>query len=814
MLRHLLVTMQVRGLDGARLPLMTARACLSSLSLSHLWSLTVGLSPLVVGLCSRLFALRCCCGAAAGWWRAVAQDFHRWECESWEMQGSGADGAARRLEAIEASFLGSSAFSGSTVGIALVGHRATALVAPSSHAARRCMEKGFLWPLLWFNQGRGHRAPDVPAADVGLPATNVAVPVARLELDLLTGNRSWKDDLVIHAKSLLHLLRPHPSQPLPFGSHTSQVVSLLRTLVGDAQDAWYDAARGPEHVVYLASAQSLLGGWWGVGHGQAQAVDDMLETGPSLESVASVAVKLRQAFEAITNDPSLAFLPAPSEAQGQTASHHTHQTHQDIKGIAAGKPHALVLEPCAPGAAAALAAVAAAGKEARVGHAMQLTTGRRALKAERMQKIGTVSNLIAKSAGQDGEDLREEVDELLAAMRHGDDEEMLARADNVAYCLNSLSESGFIGAEAEQAVTVLQHCLLLSDFAGVEDLGSVEEGQGAEAAWTSAACLEPSAYGAWAGKPLLHLLPGLPAHLVLEELRVLLDKVAAVEEMETGFHLLDAPLHPAPTPHPQPAQSPPPAPGKGISAQTTCLENVAKTPFNALAASMCSTAARQAVLVQGEVASSALSIRERVTRILGAALRQNQETQNKIKTGYLPPDTPLPPPLSIKSLAYLLRMRGRVPRSCGLSPPLALHSKAEAAAGQGGVHVDEFEMRAATPAMTQHSQHALTETDGHAAGDRAARHLMAQDLLILCGEEDAGWEHEEGERAALELDCVSIRRWRPHCVMLCLCPCAVFVCILLFCVHVAVLCACHAARGALPLHVHVAQAGRQFETSV
>ena len=31
---------------------------------------------------------------------------------------------------------------------------------------------------------------------------------------------------------------------------------------------------------------------------------------------------------------------------------------------------------------------------------------------------------------------------LLAAMRDGDDEQMLALADNVAYCLNSLSQSG------------------------------------------------------------------------------------------------------------------------------------------------------------------------------------------------------------------------------------------------------------------------------------------------------------------------------------------------------------------------------------
>ena len=680
------------------------------------------------------------------------------------MQGSGAAGAAGRLEAIETSFLGSSPFSGSTVGIALVGHRPTALVASSSHAARRCMEKGFLWPL-GRKQGQG-------APDVGLPG----VPVARLELDLLTGTRSWKDHLVSHAKSLLHLLRPHPSQPSPFGSHTSQVVSLLRALVGDAHDAWYDAARGPEHGVYLASAQPLLGGCWGVEHGQGQAVGDMLETGPSLESVVAVAGRLRQAFEAITNDPSLAFIPASSVAQRETVSHHTHQTHQNIKC----NPHAHVLQPCAPAAAAAaVAAVTAAGREVQVGYAMQLTTGRRALKAERMEKIGTVANLIANSAGQDGEDLREEVDELLAAMRHGDDEEMLAQADNVAYCLNSLSESGLIGAEAEQAVTVLEHCLLLSDFAGVEDLGSVEEGQGAEAAWASAACLEPSAYGAWAGKPLLHLLPGLPAHLVLQELRVLLDNVAAVEEMETGLHLLEAPLHPAPPPHSQPAQMPPPAPGGGTGAQTASVETVTKTPLNALAASMCSTAARQAVLLQGEVASSALRIRERVTRILRAALRKSQETQNKIKTGYLPPDTPLAAPLSIKSLAYLLRMRGRVPRPCGMSPPFAFHPKAEEAAGQGGgdadyvqVHVDGLETRGATPVMTQHSQHALTETDGHAAGDRAVRHLMAQDLLILCGEEDAGWEPDEGdagraEGAALELDCVSIRRWRPHCVMLC-----------------------------------------------
>jgi len=338
-----------------------------------------------------------------------------------------------------------------------------------------------MWPLQPRKQGQGQghgqgvkevgfRATDV-GLDVGtsVASCNVALPVARLELDLLTGKRSWKDDLVLHAKSLLHLLRPHPSQPPPFGRHTSEVVSLLRALVGDAQDAWYDAARGPEHVVYLASAQSLLSGWWGVGHGHGQAVGDLLETGPSLQSVVSVAGKLREAFEGITNDPSLAFLPAPSEAQKQTALHHTHQTHRDVKGIG----HAHVLHPCAPGAAAAVAAVAAAGREARVGHAMQLTTGRRALKAERMEKIGTVANLIALSAGLDAEDLREEVRELLAAMRHGDDEEMLVQADNVAYCLNSLSESGLIGAEAEQAVAVLQHCLLLSDFAGVEDLGSV-----------------------------------------------------------------------------------------------------------------------------------------------------------------------------------------------------------------------------------------------------------------------------------------------------------------------------------------------------
>ena len=38
--------------------------------------------------------------------------------------------------------------------------------------------------------------------------------------------------------------------------------------------------------------------------------------------------------------------------------------------------------------------------------------------------------------------MREEVDVLLAAMRDGDDEQMLALADNVAYCVNSLSESG------------------------------------------------------------------------------------------------------------------------------------------------------------------------------------------------------------------------------------------------------------------------------------------------------------------------------------------------------------------------------------
>jgi hypothetical protein len=140
-----------------------------------------------------------------------------------------------------------------------------------------------------------------------------------------------------------------------------------------------------------------------------------------------------------------------------------------------------------------------------------------------------------------------------------------------------------------------------------------------------------------------------------------------------------------------------------------------------------------------------------------------------------------------------------------MSPPFALHPKAEAAAEQEGddadyvqVQVKECETRAATPAMTQHSHHALTGPDGHAAGDRAARHLMAQDLLILCGEEDSGWEQEEGEGAALEPDCVSIRRWRPHCAMLCsrpmLCRCvhtaAVVVCILLFCVHVPVFCEC------------------------
>jgi hypothetical protein len=61
-----------------------------------------------------------------------------------------------------------------------------------------------------------------------------------------------------------------------------------------------------------------------------------------------------------------------------------------------------------------------------------------------------------------------------------------------------------------------------------------------------------------------------------------------LEEMETGLHLLAAPW---PT-----ARPPPPAPGAGNSAAAS-VENVAKTSVDALAASMYSTAARQAVLV-------------------------------------------------------------------------------------------------------------------------------------------------------------------------------------------------------------------------
>jgi len=294
------------------------------------------------------------------------QAFHRWESEKSETQGAGALAGASRLEAMEASFLGSSSspFSGSSVAIALVGHRPTALVQPTSDLALRCMEKGLVWPLQAREDGQG-------------PA-NTGVPVARLELDLLTGKRSGKEDVVSHAQSLLQLLLPSLSTGGPrlpdhdgmLGRHTSHVVSLLRSLVADTQDALpQHGALGRQHVLYLPAAQSLLGGTGSVRHGaEGQAAVGMLEAQPSVQRAVLVAGKLREALEAMARDPSFPSLHASEAQQGPAAGQHAHQT-----------------------------AAAVAATETRVGDAMLSAAGGD-LKGQRMQKIAALAHLIANSA--------------------------------------------------------------------------------------------------------------------------------------------------------------------------------------------------------------------------------------------------------------------------------------------------------------------------------------------------------------------------------------------------------------------------------
>ena len=154
------------------------------------------------------------------------------------------------------------------------------------------------------------------------------------------------------------------------------------------------------------------------------------------------------------------------------------------------------------GSVAAAQAVLAAGS----GGAAPVE-GQRLLR-ERMAKIRDVSEVVADSAGSDGDDLREEVDVLLDAMDQlaaevagqdggskdgsvgnaDDDEgadaatravaEIEALADNVEYCVRSLAGAGLLDGAAQGAVQVLSQLLRLSDvLAAVSEGGDGCEGR-------------------------------------------------------------------------------------------------------------------------------------------------------------------------------------------------------------------------------------------------------------------------------------------------------------------------------------------------
>jgi len=143
-----------------------------------------------------------------------------------------------------------------------------------------------------------------------------------------------------------------------------------------------------------------------------------------------------------------------------------------------------------------------------------------------------------------------------------------------------------------------------------------------------------------------------------------------------------------------------------------------------------------------------------------------------------------------QKLAYLLRVGGRVARACGVSAPPALALPARPVstleaeeADSGGEDPDmqrENTDRLDAPALEarghgldQHWQDGLDRQDGcpealaHFAGDRAKRHRMAQDLLLLCAHEEAGLDQDvaedaaEGETSPAELDEAALDKASP-----------------------------------------------------
>lgn len=345
----------------------------------------------------------------------VTWGFHEWDGEVLE------PGAAhQRLQALEESYLGCTrdTLAAANVCIALIGSRPTALVSPNSTAALGCLDKGFLW---YFDPGKLPNGP--------------ALPVARLELELVSGKHSGKHRILLLARRLLSLLEDagiygcegaSREQDSLLGSRTGEVVGLLRSLVAGRGSADHGGTRDDGGRRAYCRGKSSEHGWtWsdklGVGapgaHGCTQALP--------VERIAAVSSRLAEVLPMVTQE----LLSGTNDQAGESDR------------AAAG---------CVPGGAAAAAALVSGLGSSPEGVAI---AGMPQMRRQRMDKIRQISDVLAKLAGSDGEDLREEVDALEKGMIGASrPDEVLAQADNVLYCLDSLCDADLIPAQANTAV--------------------------------------------------------------------------------------------------------------------------------------------------------------------------------------------------------------------------------------------------------------------------------------------------------------------------------------------------------------------------
>jgi len=448
--------------------------------------------------------LRSCC--------QVTWCFHEWDGG----EAARGDEPEARLQALEQSYLGSHSdpMAAATACIALVGSRPSALLRPHAPAALACLDKGFLWH---FDPAK---LPEGPA-----------LPVARLELELMSGKFGGKRGILKQARHILSLLRSHggagvaaggarrPPGMGALGSRTGHVISLLRSLVTSAdtppgqrgQGEWQGAEfdHGGGKVEHGWSWSELVAGESGAGAPR-------LEEALSFERIGWVSSRLAQVLPRIAEELS--------------------------GGGAVASRGAAEVGACQEGGAAAAAAAVAEPRSVSGGVAMADMTQ---LRRQRLEEICHMSEVLAKLAGSDGDDLREEVAVLAQGMAGGAAaDDVVAQADNVLYCLNSLCDAELVPQHASAGVELLVGLLNVKDLLHDHPLASVadagegrqsgvgEAGEhgagdaGAQQGNKDAAGQEQGAQGALvyatrAARPVLEMLPAVPPMLVVTLLRTL-----------------------------------------------------------------------------------------------------------------------------------------------------------------------------------------------------------------------------------------------------------------------------------------------------